>query len=337
MKNKGLRILVGLFAVIAISSNCFASDLTDQEVTPGAKKIYLEPQKSVLEKGEFKFLLGLSGGYDNNTYLDSRREGDAFFQTFFKASFIAPFSEKTKGTFDYEMMNLIYGDESDLDLIRNGIRLGMDHELSEELTFSPAFSFDSIEFLNTGTDDYLENELELKLRHKLPNKMYHSLTYDLSYRNYAKRYTRTSATVDTDKERNDMRNVVEYEIGKRFDKDLLKVSFQYFNNNSNENYLKYYDYDSYKIGGSLTHIFTNKISGYVSFFRQFRDYRSRTLINDASVTELEKTNLITTALFYNLNDAVSFGLSYTYRQNNSNEPADKYSGSLISLATYYKF
>ena len=329
--------LLLIIAVICLPSFCRAADVTEQEVTPKNKKIYLEPEKSILERGKFKFLLSTTEGYDNNVYLDSQREGDPYWQTFFRGNFTSALSQKTDLSFDYELMNLIYLGESHLDLMRNGIRAGMSHKLSKTLNFSAGYSIDQIEYINSGTDDYLVNAADFKLRQKLANKMYHSLGYELSWRRYFKRFIRPDADTSSEKKRQDMRNTLDYEIGKYFPKDLVKLSFQFFNNNSNETYLKYYDYDSYKVGASLTHLFNEKFTGYLSGFRQNRDFRSRTLINDAACKQHDRTYLYTAALYYSLNKQLSFGLSYTYRQNNSNEPIEKYSGSLLALSTYYKF
>ncbi|MBU0467527.1 MAG: hypothetical protein KKD07_07170 [Candidatus Omnitrophica bacterium] len=337
MINRKISVLVLTMCLMIPSTICLATDVTEQDVTPSSKRIFLEPQKSFLEKGSFKYLLGLSGGYDNNAHLDSQRDGDSFLQTFFKASFITPLAEKTTGTFNYEMMSLLYSGESDLSLIKNGINAEAKHEINDKITVSSEMSFDSIEFLRSGSDDYLDSGLGLKAKQKLPSNFYHSLSYKMLFRDYNQRAIRLTALVNSDKKRNDWRNTVEYEVGKYFEKDFLKLGFEYFNNNSNEQYLDYYDYDSYKIKTSFTHIFSEKIFSYLSFAQQMRNYRDRTLINDTGLTEWERTLLTSAAVFYNLNKSVSLGLNYTYRQNYSNEPTDRYSGSLISLSTYWKF
>jgi hypothetical protein len=339
MKKNILIALIGMVALLFMPAICSVAGTTEEDVTP--RKIYLEPQKSLLEKGKLKFLLAMTAGHDSNSHLDSDRNADGFGQTYFKASFLTPISKKTDATIDYEMMNLLYAGEKDLDLSRNSVRFGLDHRLSEELTFSAGYAFDSIAYWHAkksdNREDYLQNALDFKLHQKLPNKMYHSASYEIWYRNYLDLYTRTDAPVYTDKERIDVRNVLGYEVGKYFKKDLVKLNLEYFNNNSNETYLKYYDYDSYKVGSSLTHLFNKTISGYLSYYWQYRDYRSRPLVADAATTEKERTSLATAALFYTLNKSVSFGLNYTYRQNSSNEPQDKYSGALISFSTYFKF
>ena len=113
--------------------------------------------------------------------------------------------------------------------------------------------------------------------------------------------------------------------------------FEYYNNNSNEKFINYYDYDSYKVGASLTHLFSDKLFSYASFARQYRTYRSRSITLDPNFKERDRTYLITAALYYNFTKALSSGLSYSYRQNWSNEPLENYSGSLIALTTYYRF
>lgn len=334
---KATMFFMYILAVVFLPVICLAADVSEEEATPRTKKIYLAPERSIIERGRLKFLLATTEGYDSNSHLDSDRDADAYMQNFFRGTFTTPLSKETETSIGYELMNLLYAGEGDLDLLRNGIQLGVKHNVNKDVTVTAGYNFDSIEYINSGNDDYLDNQLETKVRHKLPQKMYHSLGYSFLFRGYGDRLIRTAAATYSEKKRGDFRNTVDYEIGKYLAKDLFKLTYQYYCNNSNERYLNYYDYDSYKVGASLTHLFNDKITGYLSFSRQYRDFRSRTLINDASSKENEKTYLMTTALYYSLNKSVTFGLNYTYRENRSNEPAEEYSGSLISMTTYYRF
>ena len=333
------RIGVLAAATVFIPLFCYAAEIGEEEVTPRVKKIYLdeEAEKGILEKGTTKSLVGISEGYDNNTHLDTRRDGDAYTQVFYKGSFSTPVSKKTQGIAEYTLMGLFYADEADLNLVSNGFHLALDNKIAKDLNFITGYYLDILEYANSGNDDYFENRVEFKLKHNLPYKMFHSLGYEAGLKYYEGRHIRTPAAEDSDKKRDDVRNTAEYEIGKYFSKDMFKISFLYYNNNSNEKYLNYYDYDSYKIGASLTHLFNDKWFGYLSFARQFRDFRSRTLTLDENSKEWDRTYVGTSSLYYNMNKSLSFGLSYTYRQNYSNEPVENYSGSLISLSSYYRF
>jgi hypothetical protein len=333
-----MRIAILAVVVLSLPVLCSAADLTVNDVTPSSKKIYLEPERSALEKGRFKVLTAVTAGYDDNAHLDSKRDSDSYMQEFVRASWTSDTTEKTFGTVEAEIMNLMYAGQSDLDLFRTGFRAGVDHSLSKNLSVYLGYNLDSIDYINNGQNDYYENALSTKLTQRFDNKIFHSFLYSPAYRNYNKRYIRlVSGASNFEKDRADLRNTLEYEVGKFFTKDLVKLNFQYFNNNSNDPYLNYYDYDSYRVGASLTHLFSEKISGFLSAWNQYRFYRSRSLINDAGRHQRETTFLMTSSLFYTVNKSLAFGLSYTYRQNYSNEPVDRYSGSLTSASVYYKF
>jgi hypothetical protein len=337
MRTKNTWVALAAVAFLAIPAVSFASDVIDQDVSPRVKKIYLEPEQTLWDKGDWKSLAAVSLGYDNNAFLDSRRVGGAYTQEYFSTSFASPLSDRTEYFFDYEVMNLSYFDIGRLNLISNGIFTGLEHRFDKNISLTGGYGINVIEYFNTGTDDYVEQLINLKLKQTLPQKMFHSLRYDGSYRNYAKRFNRGSNGAMSTKKRDDVRDTFTYEVGKYFSKDMCKLEFEYYNNNSDEKYLNYYDYNSYRFGASLTHLFTEKLFGYLSASRQLRDYCSRTLINNAGSKQEDKTYIYTAAMFYSVNKSLSFGLNYTYRQNASNEPVERYSGSLMSISTYYRF
>ncbi len=326
-------------AVMVMPVVCTAAEVSEEDVTPRTRKIYLDPEteKSFFEKGRIKNLVGVSVGYDDNTHLNSRRDGDAFTQTYFKTTFSAPVNTKVKGILSYDLMGLFYGGESSLNLVNNGFSAGIEDVINEQFTLTADYGFDWLEYLNSGSDDFLDNKLATRLKHKLPANFVHSLGHEFLWRAYGDRHTRTTATIYSDKKRSDIRNSVEYEIGKYFPKDLFKLGFEYYFNDSNEMYLNYYDYESYKAGASYTHLFNEKIFGYFSFSRQFRDFRSRTLSLDSNFKEWDRTYVAGSSLYYNINKSFTAGLSYMYRENGSNEPLENYSGSVISLSGFYKF
>jgi hypothetical protein len=258
-------------------------------------------------------------------------------QQFFKATFESPLSRKTRIEASYEIMSLLYADESDLDLLRNSVSFGIEHSLNSKVTVSTGLNLDAVNYVNYGHDDYYEPDVFVKVRQSLPDKFYHSLAYDLAYQTYPTWLTATVEGPESDEKRADFRNTFLYEVGKYFEKDLAKVYFEFFRNTSNVRFLDYYNYQSYKLGSSLTHIFNDKIMGYLSGYWQCRPFSGRTLINDAGRHERDYTYVLSAAGYYTLNRSTTVGLSYAYRQNNSNEPTEKYSGSLISATAYYRF
>ncbi|MCM8774134.1 MAG: outer membrane beta-barrel protein [Candidatus Omnitrophica bacterium] len=335
-----MKISFKIFWGLGMLFICFSgfSQSLEKEVPPSyTESSFLGRLKSFFRDGELKSLVLVNEGYDNNVWLDSRREGDVYTQVIFRPRFTSPISEKIRGILDYELMSLVYMDESNANLIINTLGFGGEFDINDELKFSKSYHFSLTEYPNSGNDDFYDNSLELKLTHKLPQKMFHSLGYEFLFRNYQERKIRLSPINYSDKEREDKRHSVDYEIGKYFSKDLFKIKFQYYNNNSNDSYLKYYDYDSYKIGVSLTHIFNDRFFSHTSFSRQWRDFSGRTISTDPSTKEWDRTYLVIVGLYYKFNKDLTLGVSYTYRENWSNESIENYSGSLIALNTSYRF
>ncbi len=331
------KISAGVLGLVLISLPCFAAGL-DREVPPAYTESSLMGRiQSFFKDGELKSLATITGGYDNNVWLNSRRDGDGYMQVFFRPTFTSAINTKVDGILEYELMSLIYMTESNASLITNTFGAGTDYKINKNWKLSTRYRFSLAELPHSSGDDFMDNSLELKLAQKLPQKIFHSLGYELMYKNYQQRKLRTSGMIYSEKEREDERHTVAYEIGKYFPDDLLKIKFQYYNNDSNDAYLKYYDYDSYKIGASLTHIFNKKLFGSFSFSRQWRDFRSRTISVDSNFKEWDRTYLSVLGLYYNITKQLTLGLNYTYRQNCSNEPLENYSGSLTSVSTSYKF
>jgi hypothetical protein len=51
----------------------------------------------------------------------------------------------------------------------------------------------------------------------------------------------------------------------------------------------------------------------------------------------DKTYNLTSALYYNLKKDLTVGLTFTYRNNWSNEQLERYQDSVVTLGTFYKF
>ncbi len=337
MKRLTLPLLLMTAASLAVPAVARAADVSEEETTPRTRKIYLEPEKNLLERGKLNVLAAVTFGYDDNAHLNSNRDHDVYTQQFVRTAYTTPIDKRTQANIVYDLMNLMYSDETDLNLIRNTLTAGYDYAINKDWIVSPVYSFDAINYTRSGDDDWIEHSAGVKLKNRLPNKMYHTFAYSLAWRDFLNDNITITPGVDSDKRRNDWRNTVEYEIGRYFEKDWLKGFLQYYYNDSNEKYQNYFDYDSYKLGASLTHLFNDKVSGYLSGYWQKRFFRTRTLVNDTGSKEHDSTYVGIASVYYQFTKSLTAGVSYTYRQNESNEPTEAYSGSLVSTSVYYRF
>ncbi len=319
--------------------SCFAQG-TNEEIPPR----YTEPSffnaiKSFFSRGHLKNFLSVTMGYDSNIYLEeNKREGDPFTQIVYQTTFTSSVNDKMDGILEYELMSLLYPDASSLVMVNNYLRMGVNYKVNDDVTVYTGYHFGIVDYVNEGDDDFLDHRFKIKIKQKLPHKFFHTFSYEFRFKDYSEQNVVLSTPlIPTSKTREDMRNVVEYGVGKYFKRDIVKVKFQYYRNDSNYPFLAYYDYDSYKITASCTHMFNKKLFGYFSFSKQIRDYTGRLLTVDLGSKEWDRTYVISSGIYYVLKRDMTVGFNYSYRQNNSNEPTSRYSGSIISVGTYWYF
>jgi hypothetical protein len=138
--------------------------------------------------------------------------------------------------------------------------------------------------------------------------------------------------------RTDTRNVLRYELG-MYIGDLIKLKgiSEYYINESNFQFLDYYDYTSYKIGGSLIAALAPKLYGTTSFYYLRRRYDSRTLSDNNQSTQRDNLYMVTGSLIYDITKNLSAFVSYSHSENHTNEPLEQYVDTLYSGGVTYYF
>ncbi|MFA5116364.1 MAG: hypothetical protein WC486_03690 [Candidatus Omnitrophota bacterium] len=330
---------LGLVLAVDCSFAQLAQKAAEEEIPP--RKDYtgtLGFIPAFFDRGKVSSMLSISQGIDNNVYLDSRRKVSGFTQQLFKTSITSPITDNLDGILGYEVMNLTYENgPADVNMVANTLKAGTEYRFCKNIKLLTEGKFTANNYYTTGDDNSLDYSIENKIRQNLPQKMYHSFSYDFMFKDYTTDHVSNGIGVIMDRKRNDMRNTFEYEVGKYFAKDLVKVKIQYYTNDSNERFLDYYDYTSTKPSISLLHLFNDKTFSLLSYSMQYRNYDTRTILTDATVDEKDVTRVLTAALYRNITKDLTVGLSYTYRHNSSNEPSSKYSGSMFALNASYTF
>jgi hypothetical protein len=186
--------------------------------------------------------------------------------------------------------------------------------------------------------DFLFHKGFLYLKHDLSRKLYHKLQLEAGLKDY----THRKALADTirtyqDDKREDERLSAEYSIGSTFIPKLrlvLKTKFSF--NESNAAYLDFYDYKSYE--GSL--YLDYKLLKDISIFSNLTYIRKKYLERLVTLRDYkQRDNLYsgTMGLLYQLNKRNSFTVSFTYRQNASNDSLEDYSENVINCGWQYNF
>ncbi len=276
-------------------------------------------------------------GYDNNVFLNSDRKQDGFSEAIFDVSVANPLNGRWDVLSGASAHNITYWDSSAASLVDTNIRLGFEGKLPADITLTVLDNIELLEYYSNRDGEYVGNKTGFSLRQKLPNNFFHAIGYEYFYKNYSERKALNGWGGNSDKDRADNRNTVNYELGVYLKKAMIKVFGEYYLNDSNDSFMDYYKYDSRRFGASAMYLFTDKLNGYLSFIHQRRGFSDRTIPDDSTIHEHDKTYLTSTSLFYDIFKNTTLGLNYSYRQNNSNNPTQKYSGSITTLGLYCRF
>lgn len=335
-----------MLACLTIESN--AAEVLEEETTPkyvGAARKKAYEKAEVTKKGRIyktKYFFSASQGYDNNVFLDSSRKGDTFSEGIFDAKAIYPLSGRWDVFGGIGVHDITYWEFTDASLVDTDLKFGFEGKLFGTVVLNTFNDIEIVEYPYNSDGSYVGDKAGFTLRHTLPRALlpgtfFHSFGYEYFYKNYSDRKARNGFGAKSSDDRADKRNTLRSEFGAYFKKAMLKFSGEYYLNDSNDQYFNYYDYQSKRIGLSFIYLMTDKMTALLSASHQSKHYIHR--ITRVDNTKLETDRIFTgsVSFLYEIYKNTSLGLNYTYRQNDSNDPIQEYSGSITSLGLYCMF
>lgn len=344
MYKKIITVFIIILSLFCIGTSVFAAvDVKEERGEKGYSQGLVQKDNwknfPLLKGWEIGSRVSELFGVDNNVYLNPERRSSEFWQTMWNVDLSKDLNDAFKAKIDYQFLNDLYTHAKTATFYKNTIGGGFETKSLGRFTIVNNYHFDWVKYLHEETGDYFGYRTDIGIKEKISQRLYHQLSYEFLYKDYRKSVIEDTNGVleDTEKLRQDVRNTVNYEVGRYFNKSLVKFFYNFYNNDSNYKYQNYYTYDSHKIGGSLTYLFNKKFSGYISLVHQWKFYKDRGTVADVSITADDKTYIFNSSLFYKLSKQATAALSYAYRENHSREPSQKYSGSVITGGIYYKF
>lgn len=335
--------VLAVFLVSAIPAATWAADINEEQTTEkylGKSEEKAYKKVEVVKEGQrykTKLLFAAIQGYDNNVFLDPRREHDTFTEAILDANITYPLNGRWDVMGGVTVHDITYWKATDANLIDTDLKFGFEGKLLSGMTLAVYNDVELVEYQANDSGEYIGDKAGFVLKQKLPNNFFHSFGYEYFYKNYSDRKARNGWGGLSDKDREDNRNTVDYELGVYLKKSMFKVFGEYYLNKSNDNYLDYYDYNSLRLGSSMIYLVSKKMSAYLSYYRQFRNYSDRTIPGDNTYAEKDRTWVATASLYYDIYKNTTLGFNYSYRQNLSNNPSQKYSGTINSLGLYCRF
>lgn len=281
----------------------------------------------------------LGGGFDNNVTLDSARKGDWFTQETVEVSGFRIPVDFAKIRAAANVYNVNYFEATDQNAFIPGFETAAQFALSPRTLVETEYRFDWVDFPNNDDVTFTQNRVRAGGRYKLNAETSVRSGTSVVHRAFTDRKLRSpNGLLSGSDERRDWTFEPDAEISYRFSKDTLaRVGFIYGRNDSNDLFHDFYDYEEYETYVSLVHRFTRRLTGYLKGSYQARGYDSRPLLNAASPIQEDDTWTGLAGLFWKFSPHLSLGATYSYRQRDSNEPSQEYSGSITNVGLHFSF
>ncbi len=161
-----------------------------------------------------------------------------------------------------------------------------------------------------------EQEVKVGLKHYLiPKRLYHKPSYIFQYRDFTKAEARLSDGSSGPDGRNDTTHRLDYEIGVHpVPQLLLRVHNQYGRNDSNDQFLDFYDYSFYQVTPSVTWEVSKPLLVIVGVQFQRNNYDDRAI---RGMAEREDFTAFFGSLFYHVTEHASVGFHWVYSKDDS--------------------
>jgi len=342
---KKICLLLTLFLII-LNISLFAEEEEIQDKYPFLSApdhitAMVRPAKRFLRENkiELDFFAGVLQGYDNNVDLNPDRNADGFLQTSIDTDLAYNFTDDFRFKLGSDITNILYYQFNDADLLDIYTTLGFETDLyllDFKFTLDTNYGFDVVYFPFDEDGTYLGNEVNVSAKHYINDSIYYKVGYFFLHKYFTSNKALGSNGNTTDDLRKDSRNGFDCEFGIYFEKAVLKLKGHIFYNESNDLYYDYYDYWSWRLKPSVILLLTNKLYTIASFAYEQRNYDDR-LSTKNNETVYDDTYTLNGSLLYDITPTFTLAVNYSYRENASNEPLQKYSGSIITAGAYFTF
>lgn len=346
LRKVSILILALILSVIFFNTkDAFTIDQVISDYHPSAaqapeKKLMREAREYEawdLDDVEFHGYVDSQLGYDNNVELDPTRKEDGYSQGSANFEFNYNEIDRLKLITGTDLFGLMYFNHNRNNLINVSPYLGFDYEITPDIISSNRVIYEYFGYPKEKENTFHGLRLTTELRHYLREDVYHEIAYEYLWRWYPKRRNILTSLVQADNNMREGQWRLRYDVGFFGDNLFLRISNQLSANNSNYEFQDYYDWWQYRLRPSIMYFFTDKIYADVAFVYRRIVYKDRIITTSASDKERDNNYLLNASLYYDVNESVTLNCTYTYTENTSNDPFQKYSGSTVTGGFSYNF
>ncbi|MDD4202915.1 MAG: hypothetical protein PHQ52_05555 [Candidatus Omnitrophica bacterium] len=349
---KNIKVFIILFLVVFCLTNnvskVFAQDNRTQDTVTTQQVIDKEAFEGYFDQAQDKegakdnialyWHASFKQGFDNNVYLDPSRRKDAFLQASIGEYMTYYHSDDQRVNFDSNITSLLYYNQNNNNLMDIYLNPWVEQDIFDNLfTIEAGYVFDWVCFPNSPDGTYINNGFSVYLRNNVTADFYHKIGGIIDLKSYIHDRTYDGSQNKTDTKRFDVVYAGEYQAAwYLWDTIKLKQRVRVFQNESNYKYENYYDYWGYDLKTTGIFYFTQKFYSIMNFSYTKKIFYQRT-VPDSTSNQRDNLYVASFLLAYDITPSFTISADYSYRQNVTNQPIDKYSGSIYTIAVNYAF
>ena len=283
-------------------------------------------------------------GYDSNVDLDKNEDGDEFYEEkggvdaiYAPEGFNAwgvPFVLGARGRYSY----LGYFDRDDMDrqtfLLEPYVRM----DLNENLRLEQAYDFRGRNYDSRNDLNYLSQGTKTTLVHRITPGLSHQFSFGYEHQEYdsVRKAIRDNGRPGPDDREDDRYEFIyggKYKTGRW----TFNLEGTWLLNDSNDDFVDFNDYSDLGVNGSASvRVYERLIlTGFGGY--HFRDYASRAPFPAFSPTQEDDWFFAGGRIFYSINLWSGVDVTFTWYENNSNDPNHDYDGTLTSVGYHLYF
>ena len=310
-----------------------ATPAPKQRIKEAKEEIAYTPEKRTKISG----YIDVQGGYDNNAGLDPERYEDGFIQTTANVDIAYEQTENLKIRTGLDLFNSLYFNYNRNNLLDTSPYIGFDYKFAPNIISKTRFIFDYYWFPTEKEDTFYGPQVSTSLRHYFANSLFQEAGFEYLWRWWQKQKIILSDLSDGAKNRYDNRYRVQYTLGHYTDRYIVKLKNEFSQNFSNYEYQDYYEYWRWRIKPSVMYFFTKKFYTDLNLIYRYTNYRGRVATDNPGEKVYNNTYILNATLYYDFTEDLTLGVTYSYSENRSNDPYEKYSGSIVTSGVYYSF
>lgn len=282
-------------------------------------------------------------GYESNPNLNSSREHDTFYEVSLDAEYQKPhdgFSVLGPGVAGLDA-HLHYTEYDEFISIDNEtLSFGgfADASLMPQVKARVDYDLRFLRYISRDSGNYHSHRIKSALQWAPAPSRLQAPYVTVELKDYSDRLSLTADNLFSDDKRRDL--YIEPGWSMRtaaWKKTIFGVTAAYKRNDSSDAFLDFNDYTGWKSSAFLYRSFIGRVAwiGFGGYDR--KAYSSRLFRVGSEETESDDLYFIGSTVYYQINSNIQLVLSYLYKQNESTDPSQEYSGYTASSGLSYTF